>query len=236
MQDIGFDILTDLKLSPDDSFNWEGKATSLYCLVSGNISSDIRTVLQTLAHLSRFYQGVFFVPGKLEYENCENMVHRTQELCAIIDQIPKVVMLHHNVVIIDGIAIVGANGWNDAVMSDSLTDVTQNSFRLEDMSYLHQSIKKLQKHLDVKKIILMTNAIPNNDLYFGQLPDSATNQIPLDVILTADTEKKVKYWVFGNNEKITDTYLDNVNYNINYINNPYIRKTPYWAKRLTISV
>lgn len=232
MQDIGFDIVTDLNLSPEDSFNWEGKATSLYCLVSGNVSSDIRTVLQTLAHLSRFYHGVFYVPGPLEYATSESIDQRTEELDAIIDQIPKVVMLHHNVVIIDGIAVIGVNGWNDAVLSEVVGDIEFNSARLEDMSYLHQSIKKLQKHLDVKKIIVMTNAIPDGDLYFGEAPENFNNQIPLNIVLSGDTENKVGHWVFGNYEKTTDTYLNN----INYINNPYIRKSPYWPKRLTISV
>jgi len=232
MQDIGFDIVTDLNLSPEDSFNWEGKATSLYCLVSGNVSSDIRTVLQTLAHLSRFYHGVFYVPGPLEYATSSDIDHRTKELSAIIDQIPKVVMLHHNVVIIDGIAVIGVNGWNDAVLSEVIGDIQFNSARLEDMSYLHQSIKKLQKHLDVKKIIVMTNAIPDGDLYFGEAPENVYNQIPLNIVLSGDTENKVRHWVFGNYEKTTDTYLNN----INYINNPYIRKSPYWPKRLTVSV
>ena len=58
MQDIGFDVISDLNLSAEDSFNWEGKATSLYCIVAGNVSSDLRTVLQTLTHVGRFYQGV----------------------------------------------------------------------------------------------------------------------------------------------------------------------------------
>ncbi len=232
MQDIGFDIITDLNLSPEDSFNWEGKATSLYCLVPGNVSSDIRTVLQTLAHLSRFYHGVFYVPGTLEYITSDSIDQRTEELGAIIDQIPKVVMLHHNVVIIDGIAVIGVNGWNNAVLSEVIGDIRFNSARLEDMAYLHQSIKKLQKHLDVKKIIVMTNAIPDGDLYFGEAPQNFQNQIPLNVVLSSDTENKVRHWVFSNYEKITDTYLND----INYINNPYIRKTPYWPKRLTISV
>ena len=47
MQDIGFDIISDLNLQPDDSFNWENKATSLYCIVAGNNSSDLRTVIQS---------------------------------------------------------------------------------------------------------------------------------------------------------------------------------------------
>jgi hypothetical protein len=80
MQDIGFDVISDLNLSPNDSFNWEGKATSLYCLVAGNVSSDSRTIVQTLAHLARFYQGVFYVPGMLEYQTNLSINERTDEI------------------------------------------------------------------------------------------------------------------------------------------------------------
>ena len=38
MIDIGFDVISDLNLKRNDSFNWENKATSLYCILSGNIS------------------------------------------------------------------------------------------------------------------------------------------------------------------------------------------------------
>ena len=54
MNTIGFDLISDLNLSPEDSFNWEGKATSLYCIIAGNISEDLRTIKQTLSHLSKF--------------------------------------------------------------------------------------------------------------------------------------------------------------------------------------
>ena len=60
MQDIGFDVIGDLNLSINDSFNWENKATSLYCIVAGNISTNLRVVRQTLLHLGQFYQGVFY--------------------------------------------------------------------------------------------------------------------------------------------------------------------------------
>lgn len=232
MQDIGFDVISDLQLSPEDSFNWEGKATSLYCIVAGNVSSDLRTILQTLAHLGRFYQGVFFVPGTLEYDNADYINKRTQELISIIDPIPNVHMLHHNVVIIDGVAILGANGWNNGGATDTLEEMGVTAARFEDMTYLNKSIEKLQMHLDVKKIIVVTNAVPNQDLYFGQIPKIVKHQIPLHVSLVSDTEQKVKCWIFGTYDKSADTNIGDVN----YINNPYLKKNPYWAKRLTLSV
>lgn len=233
MLDIGFDVISDLNLDPEDSFNWEGKATSLYCLVAGNVSSDMRTLVQTLAHLGRFYQGVFYTPGTLEYERITTTIGKhTQTIAGFIQQIPNVVLLHHNVAIIDGVAILGANGWNVEETQDSFSDLEKTSCRLEDMAYLYKSVEKLQKHLDVKKILIVTNAVPHNNLYFGEAPDYTQDQIPLYSSLMSDTERKVKHWVFGTYEKTVDSYIDDVN----FVNNPYLHKNPYWAKRLTISV
>ena len=77
MNTIGFDLISDLNLYPEDSFNWEGKATSLYCIIAGNISEDLRTIKQTLSHLSKFYQGIFYTLGSLEYHNTSDIVKRT---------------------------------------------------------------------------------------------------------------------------------------------------------------
>jgi hypothetical protein len=232
MQDIGFDVISDLNLSSHDSFNWEGKATSLYCIVAGNVSSDIMTVLQTLAHLGRFYQGVFYTPGILEYETAIDIVSRTEELMSISQSLPKVCMLHQHVVIIDGIAIVGINGWSNVSDALTLENLLPAAARHEDITYLHKAIGKLQKHLDVKKIIVVSNAVPNPNLYFGEGPNVVEDQIPLNVSLDSDTEHKVTHWVFGTYDKGSDTVVSN----INYINNPYIKKSPYWAKRITVLV
>ena len=232
MQDIGFDLISDLHLAPDDSFNWEGKATSLYCLVAGNISSSLRTIVQTLSHLGRFYQGVFYAPGVLEYETAESITKRTTELVAITQAIPNVCMLHQHVVIIDGIAVVGINGWSNVGDSLTLDNIMPASARHEDVAYLYNAIGKLQKHLDIKKMIVVTGAVPHPDLYFGEKPDIVDDQIPLRDTLSSDTEHKVTHWVFGTYDKSADVVINNTN----YVNNPYLKKNPYWAKRITISV
>jgi len=233
MQDIGFDILGELNLSPEDSFNWENKASSLYCIVTGNISSDLRTTLQTLAHLGTCYQGVFFVPGILEYKTSPDIQSRTEELMNLTLPIPNVCILHHHVVMIDGIAIIGANGWANAD-TDNLTveNLMEAASREEDTTYLYKAIEKLQKHLDIKKVIVVTNAVPHPDLYFKETPEVTAAQIPLHVALKIDTEHKVTHWVFGTYDKMVDTCLGNVN----YVNNPRPYKQPYWAKRITLSV
>ena len=231
-QDIGFDIISDLNLKPSQSFNWENKPTSLYCIVAGNVSTDLRTIFQVLAHLSRLYQGVFYVPGILEYETSDNILTRTSELITICDGIPGVCLLHQQVIVIDGVAIVGVNGWSNIGNIGNITDMEKTMARFEDLKYLKIMIQKLQRHLDVKEIVVVTSAVPHDKLYYGEEPDVVYDQIPLTDMLSGDTEHKVKYWVFGTYTKTVDTELEN----IKYLNNPFLPKTPYWAKRLTVSV
>lgn len=230
---IGFDLISDLNLSPDDSFNWENKATSLYCIVAGNISSDLRTVILTLTHLSRFYQGVFYTIGALEYENSINIEDRTQEIMKATKRIRNLAILHHHVVIIDGIAILGCNGWYglpNAPETISIDDVYQH--QIEDVFYLKNSIEKLQKHLDVTKIFLVTTSVPSADLYFGEAPTTSEDQVSPNMALYADTQHKITHWAFGTYKKIVDANIDS----INYISNPYGKQNPYWAKRVEIEV
>lgn len=223
--EIAFDIISDLYLDPNDSFNWEGKPTSLYCVVAGNISSDLRTILQTLLHLSKFYQGIFYVPGSLEYKN-HDIDQRTQELINLCSSLPKVALLYYHVVILNGIALMGANGWSNTENSEA------DQQRYEDIAYLNKSVEKLQKHLDVKKIILISNSVPKKELFFGEAPDNFDNRVTLDYCLKSDTEFKISHWIFGTYEKIVDTTIDN----INYINNPYFKRRPYWAKRISVNI
>jgi len=230
---IGFDIISDLNLSPNDSFNWENKATSLYCVIAGNISSDLRTIGQTLAHLSRFYQGVFYCLGSLEYDGAENLETRTNEILSICERLRKVAVLHHHVVIIDGVAILGCNGWyGNTLPTNPATESSLRAARNEDLYYMIHSIEKLQKHLDVTKIITVSNSVPCPELYFGQVPDSIDGVPTLDMVLHADTQIKTSHWVFGTQEKIVDTTLNG----INYVNNPKFNRNPYWAKRIDIEV
>lgn len=229
--DIGFDVISDLRLNPEECFNWEGKQTSLYCLVPGNISSDLRTVLQTLAHLSKLYQGVFYTPGSLEYSDTADITVRTEHIVNICSKIKNVAVLHHNVVLIDGVAVIGANGWG--VDSNDFPDISTqiDNARIEDIAYLYKGIEKLQRHLDVKKILVITNAVPDKSLYFGQEPEFLQHTIPIINALETDTEQKVSHWVYGTYDKTVDTTRNN----ISFVNNGYYKKSPYWAKRITVN-
>lgn len=228
---VGFDLISDLNLTPEDTFNWEGKATSLYCIIAGNISSDPRIVILALNHLARFYQGIFYVPGELEFKDCDDYDKRIRELGRYCKKIRNIALLHHHVVIIDGVAVLGVNGWiTDAFMYTNAERAGEQ--RMQDFLYLRNSIEKLQRHLDVKKILLVSSSVPSRQLYFGEMNKDIELLPELNMTLSMDSESKVSHWAYGTYKKIVDTTIDNVN----YISNPYIRNNPYWAKRIDIEI
>lgn len=231
--EIGFDVISDLCLSPNDNFKWTNKATSLYCIVAGNVSSDTRTIIQTLGHLAKYYQGVFYIPGRLEYEGFEDVDTRTEELIAICDYLDNVAILYHNVAMIDGVAVVGVNGWGELSAEEySIGNIQRLYEREDDLQYLYKTIEKLQLHLDVKKIVVASSAVPRKDLYFGQLPEHVETMPVLNSCTQFDTEKKISHWVFGTYDNIVDiTHQD-----INYVNNAYFKSRNYWAKRITVKI
>jgi len=233
MNSIGFDLISDLNLNAYDSFNWEGKATSLYCIIAGNISDDLGVIRQTLMHLSTCYQGIFYTLGSMEYNNTNDIIKRTEEIHELCSTIKNVALMHHHVVVVDGIAIAGANGWyGNVVSTDPQIDALVEQHRNEDILYLKNTIEKLQKHLDVKKIILVSNSVPSPNLYFGQHPEVVGNQLNLSIALLADSESKVTHWAFGTYDKIVDIEISG----INYVNNGCFRRNPYWAKRLEVKI
>lgn len=232
MEDIGFDVISDLNLASNEPFKWTNKVTSLYCIVAGNISSDILKIASVLSHLASLYQGVFYVPGTLEYEETTSISQRIKELSRICEGIPGVCLLYHQVAFINGVAVVGINGWEDHE-GFSVYNIHKATARHDDLSYLSKSINKLQKHVDVKNIIVVSNAVPRDDLYFGTKPEiKSLDPTPLVEALETDIERKTTHWVYGSNELSADTYLDTVH----YISNPYLRTNPYWAKRISVTL
>lgn len=228
--DLSFDIISDLNLTQEDKFIWEDKVTSLFCLVAGNISSDLNLVRKTLNYLSTMYQGVFYIDGALENSNLQQHSELIHELHKICRSINNTVYLHNNIVIFNGVAVVGINGWygnhHEYTLADNLAIETM---RRDDLVYLYNTIKKLQLHGDVKHIIVLSNSVPDKQLYFHEM-DGFIDDISPSIALKPDTEKKVKTWVFGTYNKIVDTNING----INYVSNPKRQELNYYAKRITL--
>jgi hypothetical protein len=229
---FGFDIISDLHLTPDSTFEWDDKATSLYCIIPGNISEDLTVVRTVLRTLSEHYQGIFYIDGSLENSGIKTRQFNHKEIKKICKPMSKVVYLHDNVVVIEGVALIGINGWyGNYVPEDPTAEVELIVAGYEDFSYLDSTINKLQLHLDVKKIIIISNSVPLTKLFYGEIPKMYGDISP-EESLENDTEHKVSHWVFGSTQKIIDTTFDS----INYVNNPCYNRSPYYAKRIEIEL
>jgi hypothetical protein len=229
---LGFDIISDLSLTYKNKLDWEGKPTSLFCIVAGNITSDLKILAETLIHLSQQYHGVFFIDGPSEISDLQNHEHRTEQIAKIANSIQNVVYLHTNVVIIDGVALVGINGWFGNYMpTDEIDQIRLTYLMHEDVSYLNKTIEKLQLHVDVKKIVIISSSVPDMELFYNDIPFVADDD-GLTKSLLKDTENKVDKWIFGSSDKMVDTTLGG----ISYINNGCFGKFPYWPKRIEISL
>jgi hypothetical protein len=130
----------------------------------------------------------------------------------------------------DGVAILGANGFSADNENDIDTELIKS--RLDDIAYLNGSVHKLQTHLDVKKIIILTACIPSKHLYFGKVPSHVDDHIYPDHCFASDSEMKITHWLYGSSPNTTETVYNSVT----YVNNPYLKKGPYWPKRINVGV
>lgn len=231
---VGFDVISDLNLDPNDSFNWENKPSSLYCIVVGNVSSNMEIVRQTLLHLGGLYQGVLYIPSSLEYSDVDDIKNTNNEIRRICKGIPNVVFLHNHVIIIDGVAILGVSGWynNRDTRDDIITHTVAQKHRESDLDYLQNTLVKVTFHDEIKKAIMVSGCVPDQYLYFGRVPDAVLGEIDLSMTLGYDADAKITHWLYGGNETTADVNIGIVN----YVNNAYMGRKPYWPKRIEVEV
>lgn len=225
-----FDLISDIDLQPNEVFNIADKPSSLFCIVAGNVSSDLVQTKNCLEHLSRIYRGVFYIDGALEHTELVAYERNIGMLSKIARKIDNLAFLHTNVVVVDGIALVAANGWYGNYSANNLLDhELAGHYRINDLLYLRNSIQRLQKHQDVKHIIVITSSIPNAELGFHAYPDLPDSTGP-SAALAADTESKVKLWLYGSYQHGAD--VDR--FGVKYVNNPYRRDQMWWPRRIEI--
>jgi hypothetical protein len=226
------DLISDLNLSDDDEFDWEGKSTSLFCVVAGNVSSDLEVLRKTLTNLSNNYRGVFYIDGSLEHPELQNYDIRINEIRKICDSIDNVVYLHNHVVILNTVAFVGCNGWygnRKNIQEIEDLDFIEH-FKNEDLNYLSNTIKQLQTHLDVSKIVMVSNSIPSEYLTFNSPKIDFPSESNLAISLLFDYGVKVKTWLFGTDDIVVDVEVGTRK----FVNNPVVPGLLYWPKRVTV--
>lgn len=219
---FAFDLISDLHLEAADHFNWIGQATSPVCVVAGDVCTSRTVLLKTLKHLGTCYQAVFYIDGNNEHHDyLETLDDDYLLLEQQIAEIPNVVYLQDNVVIIDGVAIVGTMGWWGFDFSQtveprlaaewyqhktSISNVAVKSITnmaISDAMYMSSSVKRLQTHQDVKKIVMVTHTVPDPALVSHDIDivDTAVESVMgnrfMMQALAMDTERKIHTWCFG---------------------------------------
>jgi predicted phosphodiesterase len=256
-----FDLISDLHVETWTDFDWASQATSPYCVVAGDVTEDRSQLVSVLTHLGECYSGVFYIDGNAEHRNrMEDLGNSYRDLREELENIKNVVYMHDNVIIINGVAILGTNGWwcydfdpeadyeqalawyRDGLGITNSAAVSVNGVAYHDATYLSNSVAKLQTHNDVRAIVVVSHTLPgpwlvNHDLEivgthrFGSMGNQHLQQC-LDV----DSESKIHTWCFGHYHKSVDRFHSN----IRFVSNPRGRgntpwsQDPYYPKRIEI--
>lgn len=247
-----FDLISDLHVETWDSkIDWKKTATSLYCVVAGDISRDINFVEQTLRELSKAYKTVLYVDGNDEHRyNLHDIPNRYIELTSMISEIENITYLRDTVAVVDGVGFVGANGWwtYDFDTPESYTDTRQwfenrykvgslesanvEAFALTDAKYLNQSIRNLQIHNDIEHLVIVSHTVPAPNLLAHDIELQGTHLLNcsgnahLLSCINEDTEAKIHTWCFGHYHRDIDT----MHKGIRFVNNCRGRAQTDWCK------
>lgn len=258
---LAFDLISDLHIETWDKFNWSDQPTSTVCIVAGDVSRDRTQLIETLEHLGRVYQAVFYIDGNAEHEDyLNNLDGSYANLIEEIKDIPNVIYMLDNVVVIDGVAILATNGWwtynfdSDIDAEQSMQyyqakqDITlYQSKKIARMSnsevdYLVRSIQRLQSYIDVKKIVVVTHTVPNPQLIAHDVDLEHTHEFNcmgnqhMMQVLSADLEKKIHTWCFGHYHND----VDQIRNGVRFVNNcrgkmdSKYRNYVYCPKRIVI--
>jgi len=258
---LSFDLISDLHLD-DQSIDFAGLATSSICVVAGDVAENHDSVVACLSHLSRCYQQVLYIDGNSEHKyNLLDLELSQLTLKHSIEQLKRVQYLYDDVVVINGVAFVGANGWW-AFDFDSATDpnliaqwyqsVMSVQFdpeqivlqSINDAAYLTHTVEKLQTHPEVRQIIIVSHTVPNPALIShdielnGSYKFNVMGNRLLKAVRIVDTESKISTWCFGHYHGAIDQYIDGVRYVNNCRGRPSTQhwQYAYYPKKITVTI
>lgn len=262
MTSILCDLISDLHVEDVNEFNWELQPTSPFCIVAGDIARDRNVLKHTLAHLGQCYQQVFYIDGNEEHRNYyDNLDASYDHLTDMIAGINNVVYLRNDIVVLNGVAIIAANGWwtydfESYVHADNSIDwfcryvgaTREQALNIvdravEDAAYLINSVQKVQLHNDIRSIVMVSHTLPcswliNHDItLINQSGFNCMGNQHMTQAFGADLEDKIKMWCVGHYHHNIDRELNGVRYVSNVrgrANTPWFNHA-FYPKRLIIS-
>lgn len=250
---IAFDLISDLHVETwSEPFDWSGQATAPFAIVAGDVCRDPQLLKQVMTNIAENYRAVFYIDGNDEHRyNLENVNDNYPEMIASLQEIPDLVFCQENVVIMDGVAVIGANGWWDYgfdpnIEIDQSVQWCADRYKISqsaavhitglahtDAIYLQNTVKKLQTYSEVEKIVVVTHTVPKIDLVNHDIELMGTHRINttgcsvITSCLDVDLEKKIHTWCFGHYHHDVDRMIDG----IRYVSNPRGRGGTPWCKQ-----
>jgi hypothetical protein len=261
---FSFDLISDLHVETWNNFDWDGQPTSPYCVVAGDVARNRDRLLETLEHLGRCYPGgVFYMDGNEEHKDyLDDLRASYHDLAKDVDAIPNVVYMQDNLIIVNGVALLGTNAWwtydfdpkidtdvciqelQDHFGIDNASATSIGSMAYNDYAYMLKSVRRLQTHMEVGSIIIVTHTIPAPWI-ISHDPDlvdtwrfNGMGNSEITKIIDADTEHKIKTWCFGHYHKPVDQNLGGIRYLCNPRgrgNTPW-SQTVFYPKRIEIDL
>ena len=116
--EFAFDLISDLHLEtwPSET-DWSGMATSPHCVIVGDVCRDRTKLTQFLRHMGNCYQGVFYIDGNDEHKSYMGELGESyRDLHHKIARMANVVYLQDNVVVVNGVALLGTNGCGATIL------------------------------------------------------------------------------------------------------------------------
>jgi hypothetical protein len=219
-------------------------------------------VSDVLKELSQRYLEVLYIDGNDEHRlNYDDLDASIENLSAICNQFDNVIFLHDKVPVLNGVAFIAVNGWwtfdgcpiipfetAQSACADYLDrDIEVCNRILEkaiyDAAYARACVTKLQTHLDVTDIVMVSHTVPDIRLLEHDLDlkdtwrQACSGNSLLQGVFDEDTENKIAAWCFGHYHPEVDWNLDGMRYanNCRGKNGTKWCRSPYYPKRIEIN-
>jgi len=254
---ITFDLISDLHLDDIDNCDWSNKGTSLFCIVAGNISNKRDVLLEFLDELKDHYEAVFYIDGPLDHESYKgDFASSYENLIEGIELIDKVIFLHENIIVLNGVTLIGTNGWTtfdftsnydidstiqflqdqDITSEDHATEIFKMA--ITDQHYMYNSVETCQTIEECNSVLVVTNSVPHpefiahNEDYNETILGATIGNNGITDCIHNDKQSLIKTWIFG---KFPEDLDFDVN-GIRFVNNPKPAYTDdtYFPKRIEI--
>lgn len=237
---LAFDLISDLHVETWGDFDWHHRATSPIAVVAGDVCKDLDQLQSVLTHLGQCYQAVFYIDGNDEHKRSyQDLGTSYANLAKTVQSIPNVVFLQNNVVVIDGVAFLGTNGWwsfdfDFGINSQDSQTWLENKYNLpnlvsrhirqmaiNDASYMVNSVKRLQAHQDVKHIVMITHTVPDPNLISHDIDLDGTHRFNcmgnryMMQAIEQDAKQKIHTWCFGHYHGS----VDQIRSGVRFVNN-----------------